>query len=240
MRFRNTWSMPACSTSRAVFFTGRFPFRTNVYGALGPDDLANSQVSPFEMTAPKLLKQRGYKSALFGKFHLGLQANNPYRLRDARARSAGTTSPAGWTRPAIRPRSTPRAGGVAAAGHVDAAASCRRQRRGGADHGACYCATALPAHDDRRRDPARPHLPRQGGIFDPGRSCSRRRRPTRLLTLNAHYVSPLVINHADGTVEQVPPHRHPRARTYPRHVAGRRGDRVDQAARPKHSRGWRP
>src|SRR5215510_291074 len=26
--FRNTWSMPACSTSRAVFFTGRFPFRT--------------------------------------------------------------------------------------------------------------------------------------------------------------------------------------------------------------------
>ncbi|MSQ97685.1 MAG: hypothetical protein EXR85_00080 [Xanthomonadales bacterium] len=45
IRFSNTWSMPACSTSRAVFFTGRFPLRTNVYGALGPDDLANAQVS---------------------------------------------------------------------------------------------------------------------------------------------------------------------------------------------------
>ena len=36
IRFSNAWSMPACSTSRAVFFTGRFPLRTNVYGALGP------------------------------------------------------------------------------------------------------------------------------------------------------------------------------------------------------------
>ena len=71
--------MPACSTSRAVFFTGRYPFRTDVYGALGPDDLANSMVSPFETTAPKLLKMKGYQSALFGKFHLGLQANSPFR-----------------------------------------------------------------------------------------------------------------------------------------------------------------
>jgi arylsulfatase A-like enzyme len=46
IRFRNTWSMPACSTSRAVFFTGRYPLRTNVLGALVPDDLANAQVSP--------------------------------------------------------------------------------------------------------------------------------------------------------------------------------------------------
>ena len=54
-----------------------FPLRTNVYGALGPNDLANSMVSPYEMTAPKLLARRGYQSALFGKFHLGLQGNNP-------------------------------------------------------------------------------------------------------------------------------------------------------------------
>ncbi|HEY0340785.1 MAG TPA: sulfatase-like hydrolase/transferase, partial [Steroidobacteraceae bacterium] len=58
--FRNVWAMPACTTSRAVFFAGRLPVRTNVYGALGPNDLANSQVSPYEMTAPKLLAQRGY------------------------------------------------------------------------------------------------------------------------------------------------------------------------------------
>ena len=29
-----------------VVFDGRFPFRTNVLGALGPNDLANSMVSP--------------------------------------------------------------------------------------------------------------------------------------------------------------------------------------------------
>ena len=81
IRFRNTWSMPACSTSRAVIYTGRFPFRTQVYGALGPSDLTNSQVSPYEMTLPKLLTQSGYRSALFGKFHLGLQGKNPFQDR---------------------------------------------------------------------------------------------------------------------------------------------------------------
>jgi hypothetical protein len=94
VRFTNTWSMPACSTSRAVFFSGRFPLRTNVLGALGPDDLANAQVSPFETSLPKLLKQRGYQSALFGKFHLGLQGMNPYK--DLMPRSLGWDHFSGW------------------------------------------------------------------------------------------------------------------------------------------------
>ena len=83
VNFRNAWSMPACSTSRAVFFTGRFPFRTHVYGALGPEDLANSMVSHYETTAPKLLAKRGYESALFGKFHIALQGNDPAGYRGA-------------------------------------------------------------------------------------------------------------------------------------------------------------
>jgi len=51
-------------------FVGRYPFRTNVYGAIGQDDLANSQVSPYDMTTPKLLKQANYENGMFGKFHL--------------------------------------------------------------------------------------------------------------------------------------------------------------------------
>src|SRR5262245_30361124 len=78
VRFHNAWSMPACSASRATMFTGRYPLRTNVFDALGPFDIANSHVSRYEMTTPKLLKNSGYKSALFGKFHLGLQNNNPF------------------------------------------------------------------------------------------------------------------------------------------------------------------
>src|SRR5215831_14792376 len=78
VRFRNAWAMPECSPSRAVFFEGRFPLRTNVFGALLDDDLANSQVSPFEATTPKILKTRGYDSGDFGKFHLGEKTNNPF------------------------------------------------------------------------------------------------------------------------------------------------------------------
>ena len=78
VRFRNVWSMPECSPSRAIFFEGRFPLRTNVKTAILSDDLANSQVSPFEATTPKLLTAHGYDNALFGKFHLAGPDNNPF------------------------------------------------------------------------------------------------------------------------------------------------------------------
>ena len=45
VRFRNTWSMPECSPGRAAFFLGRYPFRTQIYQAIGPNDVANAQVS---------------------------------------------------------------------------------------------------------------------------------------------------------------------------------------------------
>jgi arylsulfatase A-like enzyme len=78
LRFRNVWSMPECSPSRAIFFEGRYPLRTNVYSALLPNDLANSQVSPHEVTTPIVLRQAGYQTAMFGKFHLGGPDNNPF------------------------------------------------------------------------------------------------------------------------------------------------------------------
>ena len=64
----------------SLFFTGRCPLRTNVLGALGQSDLANYQVSPYAYTLPKLLNQRDYESAIFGKFHIGLQQNNPFEF----------------------------------------------------------------------------------------------------------------------------------------------------------------
>src|SRR5436190_8746825 len=78
IRFRNVWAMPECSPSRAMFFEGRYPLRTNIFTAILTTDLANSQVSPFEATTPKILKAANYKSALFGKFHLAGPTNNPY------------------------------------------------------------------------------------------------------------------------------------------------------------------
>jgi arylsulfatase A-like enzyme len=70
--------MPACSNGRATLFTGRYPFRTHVFTALGNNDLANFMVNPNEETPPNLTRRRGSKSALFGKFDLGIQSNNPY------------------------------------------------------------------------------------------------------------------------------------------------------------------
>jgi hypothetical protein len=66
VRFRNVWSMPECSPSRAIFFEGRYPLRTNVNNAILSNDLANSQVSPFEVacgTVPILMEGRSIRRA---------------------------------------------------------------------------------------------------------------------------------------------------------------------------------
>ncbi len=205
-RFHNAWSMPACTTSRGVIFDGRFPFRTNVLGALGPDDLANSMVSPFEMTVPKLLAQRGYESALFGKFHLALQGHDPAGL--AMPSSLGWDFFAGWLDDTGDPSSIDRtAGGVAADGTSYSCGFVPGASAGGADSGACY----MPDGSCRELRSAGVVPPGricrdQGGILDPDQSCQTP-SPDYLdfQTLSGHYVSPLVYNHPDGTAEQVPP-----------------------------------
>jgi arylsulfatase A-like enzyme len=77
--------MPECSPTRAAFFTGRYPLRTGVTAAIFESDLPRSQVSPDEVTLPRLLKDAGYTSALLGKYHLGGPHNNPDTFRTPRA-----------------------------------------------------------------------------------------------------------------------------------------------------------
>jgi arylsulfatase A-like enzyme len=217
IRFSNTWAMPACSPSRAVFFTGRFPLRTNVYGALGPDDLANAQVSPFEVSLPSLLKQRGYQSALFGKFHLGLQGTNPFH--DAMPRSLGWDYYYGWLDPTGDPSSIDTTAGTGGAdekgpyscGFVPGAA------QGGADFGACYAADGACTEMALTGGvPPGRSCRDGGGIFDPGQACQLE-MPANIESgfqnLSAHYVSPLVINEENGAVVNVPP-TDIRARSY--------------------------
>ncbi len=68
--FRNFHvAQPICSASRAALLTGCYPNRIGIQGALGPRSKVG--ISDNEMTLAQLLKQRGYATAIFGKWHLG-------------------------------------------------------------------------------------------------------------------------------------------------------------------------
>src|SRR5687767_3568953 len=73
MRFTNFYAAQAvCSASRAALLTGCYPNRVGISGALSPT--ATIALNPAEETIAKLLKESGYKTAMYGKWHLGQKA----------------------------------------------------------------------------------------------------------------------------------------------------------------------
>jgi arylsulfatase len=64
-------AQPVCSASRAALLTGCYPNRIGIQGALGPSSKVG--ISSGEMTLAEMLKQRGYATAIYGKWHLGFQ-----------------------------------------------------------------------------------------------------------------------------------------------------------------------
>ncbi len=64
--FRNVWTNPMCSPSRASIFTGRHAFR---HGVTAPG--SNGVLDSDEETIAEVLSDTGYATALFGKWHLG-------------------------------------------------------------------------------------------------------------------------------------------------------------------------
>jgi len=206
VRFRNTWSMPECSPGRAALLTGRYPLRNDVYQALGPKDLANSQIDPWEVTAPKLLARAGYESAMFGKFHLAGPEHN----------EAGNGTPAqlgwdhfhGWTGGLPGSIDTT-AGGVAPPGTWSCGFVPGASVPGGADAGACWvpqpggrasCVELAGANE--AGDPPGLQCLTRGGVLVPDAPCGE--APPEGVVFdreNAHYVSPLVVNRG-GAVEE--------------------------------------
>ena len=70
--FRNAWSAPICSPTRATIQTGRLGFRTGIGSHVG--ELAGAPaLEPAEVTLPELVRAAPlpYASAAFGKWHLG-------------------------------------------------------------------------------------------------------------------------------------------------------------------------
>lgn len=58
-----------CSASRAALLTGCYPDRVSITGALMPN--SKKGLNPDETTIAEMLKPLGYKTAMFGKWHLG-------------------------------------------------------------------------------------------------------------------------------------------------------------------------
>ena len=61
-------SAPMCSPSRAGLLTGRVPYRTGIYDWIAPDSLR--YLPSDELTIASMLKEAGYATSLFGKWHL--------------------------------------------------------------------------------------------------------------------------------------------------------------------------
>jgi Sulfatase len=224
VRFRNVWSMPECSPSRAIFFEGRFPFRTNVFSAILSDDLANSQVSPFEATTPKVLRTRNYESGLFGKFHLSVPTFNPYGNGSPHALGwdffdgiiEGAPHPIDTTAGGVGDINPETGFGPYTCGFVPEAPFPLPDGTDGANTGACYhsdSSCAVISKDAKHPTPGRSCL-EGGGILVPKQTCQS--KPPSNLNFgvdNGYYVWERVINHPDGSIE-VLSQSDPRARGY--------------------------
>ena len=58
-----------CSASRASILTGTYPNRIGFSGALGPN--LKKGINPSEFLMSEMFKQKGYNTAVYGKWHLG-------------------------------------------------------------------------------------------------------------------------------------------------------------------------
>ena len=221
VRFRNTWSMPTCSPTRSTFFEGRYPFRSGVRNAVVSTDLANSQVSPYSLTIPKLLREEaGYISALIGKMHLTGSDLNPanHPLGDDAMRALGWDYFAGYLDGAPYPIDTT-AGGVAPQGthQCGFVPTTTASGANGADFGICYLPDGghLVMNDLRTYPTPGRTCVESGGILDPGALSysEARRAELNFSTQNGFYTGEWKINHPDGSNETIPA-SDPRARGY--------------------------
>lgn len=70
MRFTNYYSAsPASTASRYSLLTGKYPVRAGFRWVLNPD--SDRGIHPKEHTLAEAMKEQGYATAIFGKWHLG-------------------------------------------------------------------------------------------------------------------------------------------------------------------------
>ena len=70
VEFTNFHVSPVCAPTRAAMMTGRYPFRTGICDVYGPA----AEMDPGEATMAERLRKLGYATGIFGKWHLGIGA----------------------------------------------------------------------------------------------------------------------------------------------------------------------
>lgn len=83
MRFETCYATPLCSPSRVELMTGRYGFRTGFTNFIGRVTTRKDRLAADEYTFADLLKSRGYRTGLAGKWQLGLVSQHPTMIHDS-------------------------------------------------------------------------------------------------------------------------------------------------------------
>ncbi len=82
VRFETCYATPLCSPTRVSFMTGRYPQRTGWYNFIGRVTTRKERIEADEITFGDVVKTRGYKTGLSGKWQLGLITKHPTMIHD--------------------------------------------------------------------------------------------------------------------------------------------------------------